>query len=468
MVFSSFAFLFIFFPMVLILYFILKSQYRNFWLFISSIIFYYIGDREHFVLLIFIIAITYVSGLIIQRAESHKLKKVFLFISVALMIGTMSYYKYWDFMIENINVIFRRDISLKGMIFPIGISFFTFQAISYVVDVYRAGGGIKNPIDMGLYIAFFPQLIAGPIVRFHDISTYMNKCYRKINIQKVEEGIWRFCIGLSKKVLLANNLGGLADIVFGVDNISRFSVLYTWLGTVAYTLQIYYDFSGYSDMAIGLGKMFGFEFQENFNYPYCADSIKEFWRRWHISLSQFFRDYVYIPLGGNKCSSVRWGFNIMTVWFLTGLWHGASWTYVLWGVTYGLLLLFERFLLGDNNRSFFFRVIGHVYTMIIVILLWVIFRSDSLTQAYSYIRNMFGFGASSFIDQAFVFQAGNFAVLITVASIFCLPVVPKLDSKWEKSTLWGWTKAVFLLICMISSVSYIYNGSYNPFLYFMF
>lgn len=321
---------------------------------------------------------------------------------------------------------------------------------------------------MGLYIAFFPQLIAGPIVRFHDISIFIDKKYREIDFIKVEEGVWRFYIGLSKKVLLANNLGGLADIVFGVNNISHFSVLYTWLGAVAYTLQIYFDFSGYSDMAIGLGKMFGFEFQENFNYPYCADSVKVFWRRWHISLSQFFRDYVYIPLGGNKCSVVRWVFNMMVVWFLTGLWHGASWNYILWGVAYGLVFLAERFLGRDDSRSKFFHGIGHAYTMVIVILLWVVFRSSGLIQAYSYIRNMFGFGASSFIDSAFIFQARNFFVLMIIAIIFCIPVVPKLDSKWKNSILWGWAKAVFLLVCTIVSVSYIYNGSYNPFLYFMF
>lgn len=468
MVFSSLEFLFVFFPLVLIIYFILKPKLRNSWLFLASIIFYYAGDSDHFTLLIFIILIAYVFGLLIQRADSQKLKKISLLISVALMVATMSYYKYWDFMITNINALFRGGIPLKGIVLPIGISFFVFQAISYVVDIYRGEKAMKNPIDMGLYIAFFPQLIAGPIVRFHDISIFMDKSYRKIDFTKVEEGVWRFCIGLCKKVLLANNLGGLAAIVFGVNDISRFSVMYTWLGAMAYTLQIYYDFSGYSDMAIGLGKMFGFEFQENFNYPYYADSIKEFWRRWHISLSQFFRDYVYIPLGGNRCSAVRWEFNMMIVWFLTGLWHGASWNYILWGLVYGFVLLVERILQKDQSRSKFFRGIGHAYTMIIVLLLWVVFRSSSLTQAYSYIRNMFGFGASSLIDRAFCFQASNFAVLIVVASIFSLPVIPKLEARWGKFTLWGWTKAVFLLISTIVSVSYIYNGSYNPFLYFMF
>ncbi|WP_288644303.1 MBOAT family O-acyltransferase, partial [uncultured Helicobacter sp.] len=275
---------------------------------------------------------------------------------------------------------------------------------SYVVEVYRGESALLNPIDMGLYISFFPQLIAGPIVRFKDVKEYLDKKYREFNFEKMSDGIWRFSVGFCKKVLLANNLGGLAGLVFGVRNISDFSVMYTWLGAVAYTLQIYYDFSGYSDMAIGLGKMFGFEFQENFNYPYFAGTIKEFWRRWHISLSQFFRDYVYIPLGGNRNSTAKYVFNIIVVWFLTGLWHWASWNYIIWGFSYGILLLSERFIIDKLPYNKFILIIRRIATMMLVILLWVVFKCEHLSVLVDYIKNMFGIGGSAFIDSAFIFQ----------------------------------------------------------------
>lgn len=289
MVFTSLEFLFLFFPIVFIGYLFInpKNGCENLWLFLSSLMFYYIGAKDQFWLLIFIIAIAYISGLLEAVATSLKVKRIILILSVCSMLLTMGYFKYFNFLIFNINVFFNKSIEAKNIALPIGISFFTFQAISYVVDVYRGEKALKNPIDMGLYISFFPQLIAGPIVRFHDISEYLDKKYRNIDVNKISDGLWRFSIGFCKKVLLANNLGGLVNLVYGVNDISQFSVLYTWLGAIAYTLQIYYDFSGYSDMAIGLGKIFGFEFQENFNYPYFAGTIKEFWRRWHISLSQF-------------------------------------------------------------------------------------------------------------------------------------------------------------------------------------
>lgn len=324
MVFSSLHFLFFFLPVVLIGYFLIKPKYSNAWLLLASLYFYYVGAKNYLKLLLLIIGIAYISGLFISLLKKKWMKKVCMTLSVLSMISVMAYYKYYDFVLDNFNNFFHTSYPLSNMVLPIGISFFVFQAISYVVDVYRGESYLKNPIDMALYISFFPQLIAGPIVRFHDIREYLGAEYRKIDFDNLAQGIWRFSIGLCKKVIIANNLGALSNIVFGVRNIYMYSILYTWLGAIAYTLQIYYDFSGYSDMAIGLGKIFGFEFQENFNYPYSAKSIKDFWRRWHISLSQFFRDYVYIPLGGNKCSKARWVFNMMVVWLLTGIWHGAS------------------------------------------------------------------------------------------------------------------------------------------------
>lgn len=437
-------------------------------LLMASLLFYYLGDKEHMRLLISAIAIAYLGGALIQKYKNIIVKKFILSVSLFLMLGMMAYYKYLNFMVENVNEFLNKNIETREIVLPIGISFFIFQAISYVIDIYRGEGALKNPIDMALYISFFPQLIAGPIIRFHDISEYMDRKYREINIENVENGIWRFSVGISKKVLLANNLGGLADIVFSVNNIKQCSVLYTWLGAIAYTLQIYYDFSGYSDMAIGLGEIFGFKFQENFNFPYAASSIKDFWRRWHISLSKFFRDYVYIPLGGNRCSIARRIFNMLLVWFLTGLWHGASWNYIIWGLAYGFILLIERKTLNENRKLLLIDVLGHIYTMISVIFLWVVFRTNDLMQAKLYITNMLGIGASSIVDGGFIFQVKNFAVLIIIAVVFCIPVPNVIKNKIGEKGWFQWIKAFMLVCCMVASVSYIYMGSYNPFLYFMF
>lgn len=468
MVFSTLQFLFFFFPLVWAGYYFVKIEYANLWLLIASLLFYYIGDKDHMFLLVGVILTAYTAGILIQKSVSRCFRRFIMVSSVLVMLLFMSYYKYWNFMIENINALFGKNFAVENIVFPVGISFFVFQAVSYVVDVYKGEKALKNPIDMALYISFFPQLIAGPIVRFHNISEYLDKKYRKISVNNVENGIWRFCIGLSKKVLLANNLGGLADIVFSVKDISRFSVMYTWLGAIAYTLQIYFDFSGYSDMAIGLGEVFGFPFQENFNYPYIAKSVKDFWRRWHISLSQFFRDYVYIPLSGSRCSLKRWIFNILCVWVLTGLWHGASWNYVVWGVMYGLLLILER-IIGENAEDNKIRqIVGHIYTVSAVILLWVVFRTADLSQAVHYLKNMFGIGAGSFVDHAFIFQARNYGLLVVIAMVCCLPVSDIIKRYLGESKLLDGIKLIALMICTILSVSFIYMNSYNPFLYFMF
>lgn len=470
MVFTSLEFLFLFFPIVFAGYLLLnpKNGCENLWLLISSLMFYYIGAKGQFWLLISIIAIAYAGGLCESAATSEIGKKTALVLSVGAMLLTMAYFKYFDFLIYNINIFFHKEIEVKETALPIGISFFTFQAISYVVDVYKGENALRNPVDMGLYISFFPQLIAGPIVRFHDIREYLDKKYRVIDVDKISEGLWRFSVGFCKKVLIANNLGGLVNLVFGVNDISEFSVLYTWLGALAYTLQIYYDFSGYSDMAIGLGKIFGFEFQENFNYPYFAGTIKEFWRRWHISLSRFFRDYLYIPLGGNRCSHIRWIFNIFIVWMLTGLWHGAGWNYIIWGVSYGLLLLIERFVIDKIPPSKIVFVFRRILTMLTVIVLWVVFKCEHLSILIKYLKNMFGIGTSSFADNAFIFQGSNFALLIIVSIILALPVKDFISEKIKNHSIYKIGTAILLFLGMISSVSYIYMGSYNPFLYFMF
>lgn len=470
MVFTSLEFLFLFFPIVFIGYLFInpKNGCENLWLLLSSLMFYYIGAKDQFWLLIFIIAIAYISGLLEAVATSLKMKRIILILSVCSMLLTMGYFKYFNFLIFNINVIFNKSIEAKNIALPIGISFFTFQAISYVVDVYRGEKALKNPIDMGLYISFFPQLIAGPIVRFHDISEYLEKKYRNIDVNKISDGLWRFSIGFCKKVLLANNLGGLVNLVYGVNDISQFSVLYTWLGAIAYTLQIYYDFSGYSDMAIGLGKVFGFEFQENFNYPYFAGTIKEFWRRWHISLSQFFRDYVYIPLGGNRCTVRRWILNIFIVWFLTGMWHGASWNYIIWGLAYGVILLIERFIIDKFPQNMVVRVVRRILTVLSVIVLWVVFKCEHISVLIKYLKNMFGIGSASFVDNAFVFQVKNFGILILISIILALPVKGLFNERFINKVPYRIVVTILLFVGMVASISYIYMGSYNPFLYFMF
>jgi len=468
MVFSSLQFLFLFLPAVLVIYLIIKPKLANFWLMISSLAFYYIGDKEHISLLCAVILVAFISGLVIRKCKKLILKKASMVIALSVLIALMFYYKYWDFMLGNLNAFFGKSYKTGSIVLPIGISFFCFQAISYIVDVYRKGGALTNPIDLSLYISFFPQLIAGPIVRFHDIHNYLDKRYRCINWDDVESGIWRFCVGLSKKVLLANNLGGLADIVFDVKNISQFSVMYSWLGAIAYTLQIYFDFSGYSDMAIGLGRVFGFRFQENFEYPYAAASVKDFWRRWHISLSQFFRDYVYIPFGGAKCSKPRWAFNLIFVWLLTGFWHGASWNYILWGMLYGIILILEKLVVPEKKSNGQLEIARHVYTMLIVILLWVIFRADSVHQAMLYLGNMFGIGAKSFIDHGFIFQAENFMALLIIAALCASRLPKRINERFSGNKVWGVFRFICLSCCTVSSVSFIYMGSYNPFLYFMF
>lgn len=468
MVFSSLTFLFFFFPVVLIGYILIKPQAANAWLFVASLFFYYVGAKEHLLLLLEIIILAYVSGIVISLANGKRAKLIIMYIAVGLMVTVMSYYKYWDFLIININLLFKRNLPSQNMILPIGISFFVFQAISYVVDVYRGEDCLRSPVDMGLYISFFPQLIAGPIVRFHDIKNYLSCEYRRCDLLSLSNGIWRFSIGICKKVLFANNLGGLADIVFGVRDISGFSVMYAWLGGVAYALQIYFDFSGYSDMAIGLGKIFGFEFQENFHYPYVAVSVKEFWKRWHISLSQFFRDYVYIPLGGNKCSRFRWIFNMMLVWTITGIWHGASWNYIVWGTMYGCIIIMETIFRKKNKANKIGKIIGHGYTLIIIIVLWVVFRANSISQAVLYLKTMMGINTKNFIDHGFVYQFRNYFVIIILAIIFATPFAEWIERKYG-NRIWYEIISVFsMFIGFIVSISYIYMGSYNPFLYFMF
>jgi alginate O-acetyltransferase complex protein AlgI len=380
-------------------------------------------------------------------------------------LGILFIFKYLIFVIKNINIIMGKNINIPNIMLPIGISFFTFQAISYVIDVYRKDGiAQKNPINVALYISFFPQLIAGPIVRYQTISEQIQN--RKETFDDFSIGLCRFIVGLSKKMILANTLAMVADVAFSIQELS---VVMAWLGALAYTFQIFYDFSGYSDMAIGLGRMFGFRILENFDYPYISGSITEFWRRWHISLGTWFRDYVYFPLGGSRVKT-KWRlvFNLFVVWILTGIWHGANWTFLIWGSMYFILILIEK-LSGLEMKKW--KGFGHLYTLFFVIIGWVIFRSNTLSYAFAYIKKMFGFGANGFIDKNAFFYFNEHKYYYLLALFFIMP-----SSTWIKKTI-RYNKAINVLnvlypvgmtLLFIITISFVVKGAYNPFIYFNF
>ena len=376
-------------------------------------------------------------------------------------------FKYLMFTLTNINNLFNSNIAIPDIALPIGISFFTFQAISYVVDVYRGKGNVqKNIINVGLYISLFPQLIAGPIVRYETIADQIEN--RKESIASFNEGIKRFIIGLAKKVLIANQMAVIADYAFELNG-DELSVLMAWLGAIAYTLQIFFDFAGYSDMAIGLGKMFGFQFLENFNYPYISKSATEFWRRWHISLGSWFRDYVYIPLGGSRVKTKkRHIFNLFVVWLCTGIWHGANWTFICWGLLYFVLLVFEKFtsyeIDGKNPRTDWLK---HVYTMIFVILGWVMFRADSISEATHYYSSMFSFN-NQIVDDNFISYIRQFSPYLVAGCVFSTPIMAKIEERMNNKVIYCITEVIVVLLLLIISISFIVKGSYSPFIYFNF
>ena len=467
MVFSSTTFLFLFLPTVLILYYnpIFKSPgFRNAILIISSIFFYAWGEPFFVVLMLLSIMLNWLFGLgVAKYKDSDKGKaKVFIALSVVVNLGMMYVFKYLTFTLKNINLIFNSNLDTLNIALPIGISFFTFQAMSYVIDVYRGNGNVqKNPFNVALYISFFPQLIAGPIVRYETIAEQIN--YRKENFDDFSDGVYRFMLGFCKKVLIANNVASVADEIFAY---SEMSVSTAWIGAIAYTLQIFFDFSGYSEMAIGLGKMFGFDFLENFDYPYISKSVSEFWRRWHISLGTWFRDYVYFPLGGSRVKSKsRLVFNLFVVWFLTGVWHGANWTFIVWGLLYFVLLTIEKLTKFTDKIGFF----GHIYTMLFVIIGWVLFRSESIPDALEYLRTMFFMSGSQLFDEKALFFLDNYKFYLVAGILACFPIVPKLREKIKiNPKLYDAITTVALFVTFIISLTFTIKGSYNPFIYFNF
>ena len=434
---------------------------------LSGFFFYGWGEPRFLLIMIASIAQGYVFALLIERFSSRPaLKKLFLALSCIVALGLLGYFKYADFFISSFNAVTGLSVSLLNIALPIGISFFTFQIVSYDIDVYRGDvAAQKNPIDLAAYISMFSQLIAGPIVRYSDVAAQLKS--RTHSIEKFSSGVRRFVIGLSKKMLIANVLGELVSDFKASD---EKSLLFFWLYAVAYTLHIYFDFSGYSDMAIGLGRMMGFEFIENFNYPYIAASITDFWRRWHISLSTWFRDYVYIPLGGNRVKKARWIFNIFVVWFLTGLWHGAAWNFALWGLLYAILLMNEKLwslkLLGKS------KVISHIYTLLFVIIGFVLFDASSLGEAAGNIASLFGFGGHSLVSTESVYALRSYAVVFIIGIIGATPLAAKLMAKLRTNEAVGKVINVaepFVLVLLLAvCTAYMVDGAFNPFLYFRF
>ena len=466
MLFSSIPFLYYFLPCVLILYFVVPKCLKNTVLLLSSLVFYAWGEPKYVLLMAVSITLGYVFGLLIEIWRGTKLSKLFLILSIVTSLGLLGYFKYADFFIANFNAATGLSVPLLKIALPIGISFYTFQILSYTVDVYR--GEVKaqrNYISLAAYVALFPQLIAGPIVRYSDIAAQLES--RTHSFSNVALGTRRFILGLAKKVLIANALGELCDI-FKESNDK--SVLFFWLYAIAFTLHIYFDFSGYSDMAIGLGKIFGFDFLENFDYPYISGSITEFWRRWHMSLGSWFRDYVYIPLGGNRVSKARWFLNIFIVWMLTGFWHGAAWNFIVWGLFFAILLIIEKlWLLKPLKKS---KVLNHIYVMFFVIISFVIFNAADMKEVFSYIGGMFGAGGIPFISEEWLYYLRSYGVVLIVAIIGATPLVKKLIlSVKKKSTgekIMNIAEPIMLVALLLVITAYLVDGSFNPFLYFRF
>ena len=467
MLFSSIPFLFYFLPLVIALYFAVPKVLKNTVLLLSSLFFYGWGEPKYLVFMLFSITQGYFLGRLIEKYRDNKrLAKLFLTLSVVVSLGLLCYCKYADFFIDNFNAVTGLSLPLLKIALPIGISFYTFQILSYTVDVYRGEvAAQRNFINLAAYIAMFPQLIAGPIVRYIDIAKELEN--RTHSIQLAAEGIRRFIIGLGKKILIANVLG---ELVAEFKASSDTSVLFFWVYAVSYALHIYFDFSGYSDMAIGLGKIFGFHFCENFNYPFISRSVTEFWRRWHMSLGSWFRDYLYIPLGGNRVSAVRRIINILVVWMATGLWHGAAWTFVAWGLLFAALLMIEKFgLLSLLKRM---KVFSVIYVIPIILISFVLFDSESLSSAVSAVGSMFGLKGLPLVTADTLYYLKSYAVIIALASVGSTPIIKALVTR-VKGTRGGAVaidilEPIVLIIMLLLCTAYLIDGSFNPFLYFRF
>ena len=468
MVFSSLIFIFVFLPITILIYYLAPKKLRNLVFFIASLIFYAWGEPIYISIMLFSTFFDFFNGLAIEKYRDNKrISKIILINSLIINLGLLVFFKYSGFFIENINNLFNLSISWEGLPLPLGISFYTFQTLSYTIDVYLDKVNVqRNIISFGTYVTMFPQLVAGPIVRYSEIEKELDN--RQESLYLFGEGAELFIIGLSKKVLLANNIGLLWDNVKTMP-IGEISVLSAWLGILAFTFQIYFDFSGYSDMALGLGKMFGFNFMKNFDYPYISKSVTEFWRRWHISLGMWFREYVYIPLGGNREGQLKQFRNLIIVWLLTGFWHGANWNFIFWGLYYGIFLILEKLLLLDwmEDKPEFLK---HIYTLVIVIIGWVFFEFENINLGFSFIKTMFGFGTAGFIDGNaiyYLYTNGLLFIMLILAS------TPRLKNAFSRIQLKlknseNIVIPIGYIILMFLCTAYLVNETYNPFLYFRF
>lgn len=462
MVFTSISFIYYFLPLLLICYFVVPKKFRNIILLMFSVLFYFYGEPKYILLMLIEVLISYVVGLLIDKYKNKNILIIGIFIHV-LLFGI---FKYFNFVIINVNNLFHSNLNLLNVVLPIGISFYTFQIISYEIDVYNKKVNVQsNILKYFLYVFLFPQLIAGPIVRYQDVNNEIDN--RNVTFEMFANGLRRFIIGLSKKVIIANNLGELCNIYL---NLGDKSILFTWIFAISYMLQIYFDFSGYSDIAIGLGKMLGFNFPENFNYPYMAKSITDFWRRWHMTLSSWFRDYVYIPLGGNKKGVLKQIRNILIVWSLTGLWHGASWNFIVWGLYFGILLILEKFIL----KKYFSNVpkfIKCIYTLFLVMISFVIFQGDSLSNDFNIIKGLFGLNGELFINNVTLYYLKGYVLFIVLGVIGSTNYVKNLAikiSNGKGKKIINILEPIYLLILLIIVTMYLIDSSYNPFLYFRF
>lgn len=464
MVFSSSIFLFGFFPLLLSLYYFLNIKGKNILLIIFSLIFYAWGEPKYCLIMLFVVFMDYIFAYLIDN--NRKYRKIILMIAILGNIGILGYFKYTGFFMTNVSNLFHLNLTIPLIELPIGISFFTFQAMSYVIDVYRRDVKVqKNPFYVLLYVSLFPQLVAGPIVRYKTVEDEILN--RKIRMTDISYGLERFIIGLFKKIVIANQVGALADTVFEFKELGSLMIL---LGSIAYMLQIYFDFSAYSDMAIGMGRMLGFHFEENFNYPYISRSITEFWRRWHISLSTWFRDYVYIPLGGNRKGKRRQIFNLFIVWALTGIWHGASWNFLLWGLYYFFMLVLEKYFLKKYLENIP-KVFQHIYVLFIVLIGWILFRSESLHECYYLIIHLFDFRFDYVSSGYFMGLLFKYGIYMFLGILFSMPIYLKVRDfiVYHKSAFINTGLYYALLFCIYYvSVLYLINSTYNPFIYFRF
>lgn len=463
MVFASITFLYYFLPIFLILYFIFPKKYKNIVLLIFSFIFYFYGEPKYILLMLIEVFFSYFMTLSLEKNKSKSL----LGIIISFHIFLLCVFKYFNFIITNINSIFGGNNSLLNIVLPIGISFYTFQIISYEVDVYRGKvKASKSLIDYMTYVFLFPQLIAGPIVRYETISKELKS--RKVTLEDFSYGVNRFIIGLFKKVVIANNIGELCNIL---NNSSEVSVLLYWVLGISYMLQIYFDFSGYSDIAIGIGRMIGFKFPENFNYPYIANSVTDFWRRWHMTLSSWFRDYVYIPLGGNRVSTLKHIRNILVVWMLTGLWHGASWNFIIWGIYFGVILIIEKYCLNKVLEKLP-RVIRNIYAMFIVMISFIIFSSDDISSALVAIKGLFSFSSLKFSNDFIIYYIRSYGVILIGGLVLCTPLIKNVINKLRENKILNYIINIFVVIILVLVLvvitSMLIDSSYNPFLYFRF